>query len=146
MQAEPDYQTYKLLLDLWKSENQIKTIKLQFLLLVNALLVSTVGLAGGFSGGLWFVYAAGVVLNLIWTFSIGRTSLFQDVWQAKMAALRKRYPEDARFSLLASEDEKKGARWIVRALGGMPSRWYLLFSPLGFAAVWLAIWVVTRQA
>lgn len=144
MQAEPDYHTYKLLLDLWKSENQIKTIKLQFLLLVNALLVSTVGIAGGFRGGLWFVYAAGVVLNLIWTFSIGRTSLFQDVWQAKMVALQKRYPDDARFSLLANEDEKKGGRWIVRTLGGMPSRWYLLFSPVGFAVVWLVILAVAR--
>ena len=140
MQPEADYQSYKLLLDLWKSENLIKTIKLQFLLLTNALLVSAVGVAGG----RWFVYAAGVLLNLIWLFSIGRTALFQDLWQAKLAELQARYPADTRFSILAGEAQRKRARWSVRAFGALPSRWYLLLSPLGFAALWLAALLVTR--
>ena len=46
-QTERDYQTYKILLDLWSKENPIKTTKLQVLLAVNALLVSAVNISGG---------------------------------------------------------------------------------------------------
>jgi hypothetical protein len=141
---EVDYETYKLLLSLWQAENPIKTNKLQVLLAVNALLVSAVSISGGFAGDNWYVYLAGAVFSFIWTFSIGRTALFQDAWQIKMQALQARYPRDPRFSVLDTRAVLKQARWWVRVLGGIPSRWYLLFSPLAFAIVWLAIFVVTR--
>jgi hypothetical protein len=143
-QVERDYETYKQLLNLWQSENPIKTTKLQVLLAVNALLVSAVSVSGGFDRDLWYLYLAGMVFSLIWTFSIGRTSLFQDVWQARMLELRARYPDDPRFSVLDNERYRRQARWMVRAFGGIPSRWYLLFSPFAFATAWLVILVVTR--
>jgi len=143
-QVERDYECYKLLLNLWQSENPIKTNKLQVLLAVNALLVSAVQLSGGFSADNWFIYLAGAVFSFIWTFSIGRTSLFQDVWQAKLRALQDRYPDDPRFAILQTDAAMKRVRWWVRAFGGIPSRWYLLFSPFVFALAWLAILLVTR--
>ena len=139
--AERDYETYKLLLGLWQSENPIKTLKLQVLLAVNALLVAALAVAGGPSPGLWYLYAAGLFVSLVWSFSIGRTSLFQDVWQARLAALQARHPHDVRFSILENADALPRTRRSLRLLGGIPSRWYLLFSPIAFALWWLALWV-----
>lgn len=141
--VERDYETYKLLLDLWQSENPIKTDKLQMLLAVNAILVSAVQLSGGFTIDNAFIYVAGAVFSTIWMFSIGRTSLFQDVWQAKLRALAQRYPHDARFSILQTDAVLPQARRWVRWFGSVPSRWYLLFSPFVFALAWLMILLVT---
>lgn len=143
-EAERDYEAYKLLLGLWQSENPIKTTKLQVLLAVNALLVSAISISGGFSRDQWYLYAAGMVFSLIWTFSIGRTSLFQDIWQARLLELQRKHPGDARFSILDNARQHRQARWLMRTFGGIPSRWYLLFSPFAFAAAWLAILVITR--
>lgn len=143
-QSDHDYETYKQLLQLWQSENPIKTIKLQVLLAVNALLVAAVSVSGGFSGDRWYVYVAGMIFNLIWTFSIGRTSLFQDVWQARLLELQRRYPGDARFSLLDNARYRRQTRRMVRAFGAVPSRWYLLLSPLAFAIAWLVVLFGTR--
>lgn len=143
-QVENDYETYRQLLHLWQSENPIKTIKLQVLLAVNALLVAAVGLAGGFAHDLWYVYATGMVFDLIWTFSIGRTALFQDLWQARLRELQRRYPDDPRFSILDNDRLRAQSRWMLRIVGAVPSRWYLLLSPLAFAIIWFAILVATR--
>jgi len=140
--VERDYQTYKSLLDLWSKENPIKTTKLQVLLAVNALLVSAVNISGGITAGRWYVYLAGAVFSFIWMFSIGRTSLFQDVWQIKLADLRARHPGDPRFSILEVEDARRRARPMLRTFGAVSSKWYLLFSPLVFALAWLVILAV----
>jgi hypothetical protein len=138
-QDELDYQTYKSLLDLWSKENPVKTTKLQVLLAVNALLVSAVNISGGITGSKWYVYVAGAIFSFIWMFSIGRTSLFQDIWQIKMADLRSRHQNDLRFSILETEEARQRARPMLRLFGIVPSKWYLLFSPLAFALAWLAI-------
>jgi len=143
-QADRDYETYKSLLQLWQSENPIKTTKLQVLLAVNALLVSAVSVSGGLRRDLWYVYVTGMVFSLIWTVSIGRTSLFQDLWQARLRELQERYPHDSRFSLLDNESYQRHARPLVRFFGAVPSRWYLLLSPLACAAAWLVILLLTR--
>ena len=70
-EIEKDFEIYKILLDLWSKENPIKTTKLQVLLVVNGLLVSAINVSGGgFTQKQWFVYLAGGVFNLIWTFLI----------------------------------------------------------------------------
>jgi hypothetical protein len=138
---EPDYQTYQTLLDMWSKENPIKTTKLQVLLAVNALLVSAVQISGGINRSKWYVYLAGAVFSLIWMFSIGRTALFQDVWQIKIADLRKKHPDDPRFSILESEAERKRAKPMMRLFGAIPSKYYLLLSPLALAVAWLAVLV-----
>ena len=84
-------------------------------------------------------YTAAAVFCFIWTFSIGRTSLFQDVWQMKIAALRARHPDDGRFAVLETTAERRRVPGLLRTLGGVPSKWYLLFSPLVFGIAWLVI-------
>ena len=138
-QVELDYQTYKSLLELWARENPIKTTKLQTLLAVNALLVSAVNI----SGGQWYVYLAGAIFSFIWMFSIGRTSLFQDVWQIKIAEVQRRHPDDPRFAILDTTAAQQCARPLLRAFGAISSKWYLLFSPLVFALVWLGVLILS---
>ena len=144
-QTEKDFEVYKILLDLWSKENPIKTTKLQVLLVVNGLLVSAINVSGkGFNQDEWFVYLAGAVFNLIWTFSIGRTALFQEAWQLRLGELRHRYPNDPRFSILETAAYRQKAAGILRAFGCISSRWYLLFSPFIFAMTWLVIFVLNH--
>jgi hypothetical protein len=145
-QVERDFETYKVLLNLWSQENPIKTTKLQVLLIVNGLLVSALNISGkGFTADQWFMYLAGVIFNVIWTFSIGRTALFQEAWQVKLRELRDRYPTDPRFSILETRAERAQAGRILRTFGGVSSRWYLLLSPVFFAVIWLVILIFSRN-
>jgi hypothetical protein len=123
--ASPDreYETYKLLLDLWKSENPIKTNKLQVLLAVNALLVSGLKVSGAvIAHENWPVYGVGAVFSIIWTLSIGRTSLFQEIWQMKLRQLQDRHKEDPRFHVLDTSVEKRDAPALLRRFGAVSSR------------------------
>jgi hypothetical protein len=138
-ELERDYQTYRTLLELWSNENPIKTIKLQVVLAVNALLVSVVALSGGIAPTRWYLYLAGALFSFVWTLSIGRTALFQDVWQLKLAALRVRHPGDVRFSVLETAAERKRAPRLLIVLGGVSSKWYLVLSPLLCGVAWLAV-------
>jgi hypothetical protein len=142
-QTEIDYEAYKHLLELWSRENPIKTTKLQVLLAVNAVLVSAVSLGGGVTASRWYVFAAGALFSAIWMFSIGRTSLFQDVWQVKLADLRRRHPNDLRFSILETEQARRRTRPLLQMFGALSSKWYLLFAPLGLALAWLVVLIVS---
>lgn len=142
-QEQRDFETYKMVVDLWSRENPIKTAKLQVLLAVNALLVSALSFSGGLKPENWHIYFAGTVFNLVWTFSIGRTCLFQDVWQIKAGEFHRRYPDDRRFSLLETAEEQKRVRPLMRRFGFVPSKYYLLFTPFGFTLIWLAILLLT---
>lgn len=145
-QIERDLWIYENLLELWSKENPIKTTKLQVLLAVNGLLVSTLKISDGkfLDKSNWFIYLAGAVFSLIWTFSIGRTSLFQEGWQIKMRELQARYPNDPRFAVLETAEQRRRAPTILRWFGCMSSKWYLLFSPFIFTIMWLAILIVTQ--
>ena len=91
-QDETDYIAYKAYVDLWAAENPIKTNKLQVLLVVNGLLVSALQVGGGFIAANWPIFLMGSILSAIWVLSIGRTSLFQKIWQIKAQELAKKYP------------------------------------------------------
>ena len=139
-----DYEIYRMAMDLWSKENPIKTNKLQVLLVVNGLLVSAINVSGGgFTPQKWFLYLAGAIFSLIWTFSIGRTSLFQEAWQMKLDALQRVHPDDPRFAVHKTRDERERAPTFLRYAGMVPSKWYLVYSPFAFALIWLAILVVT---
>lgn len=143
LDADAGFEQYKVLLNLWSSENPIKTTKLQVLLAVNALLASVVSFKDPVvSRDLWLVYLAGVVVSLVWTFSIGRTALFQEVWQMKLARLASQFPDDPRFSILETRAERAQVSGWLRLFGAVPSRWYLLFTPPAFAAAWAMILVL----
>jgi hypothetical protein len=61
---------------------------------------------------------------------IGRTSLFQKAWQAKVKERSKKYAEDPLFQLLDTDTaELTAPRWL-RLLGSLPSKYYLLGVPL----------------
>jgi hypothetical protein len=135
---EKDYEAYKAYLNLWLSENPIKTNKLQVLLVVNGLLVSTLQVTGGFTPDNWFLFVAGATFSLIWILSMGRTSLFQQVWQIKAndIAARPAYGADPRFQILnTTAAEGRAPRWL-RRLGRTSSKYYLLGAPILFAACW----------
>jgi K+ transporter len=138
-----DYELYRTLLELWSKENPIKTTKLQVLLAVNALLVSALNVSKESADGeRWYIYVAGAVFSLIWTFSMGRTCLFQDLWQIRLEDLRARHLHDPRFSVLETRAVMPRARPLIRAFGIVPSKYYLLFAPFGFSLAWLVLILV----
>ncbi|WP_333840382.1 hypothetical protein [Pelomicrobium sp.] len=140
-EAERDWQSYRLLMDLWARENMIKTQKLQVLLLANVLLAIGVELAFAADAQSWpiFIYLAGFVVCLVWVLSIGRTVLFQDMWSAKLDDLAARYPEDARFHLHENRAALVRAKRIARIAGAVPSRYYLIGAPALFTLFWLYV-------
>jgi len=143
--TEKDFEVYKILLDLWSKENPIKTTKLQVLLAVNALLVTGMQINGGIISKNWPFYVAGAVFSAIWTFSIGRTVLFQKVWQRKIAALQARHAGDPRFAILDTDADENAIGGVARAFGRVSSKYYLLWSPAIFTVTWVvALLLVMR--
>lgn len=140
-QKESDFEKFKLILDLWKSENPIKTNKLQVLLLVNGIIISVAQLTGGFTHKNWVLCAAGSGLSLIWLLSIGRTVFFQNVWQVELGRLANEYQDDPRFQVLNTQVTEKSPSIGVwtRAIGSVSSKFYLLVSPLIFFLGWLIL-------
>jgi len=136
---EKDYEAYKSYLTMWASENPIKTNKLQVLLVVNGLLVSALQIAGGFVAKNWFILLAGAVFSFIWVLSIGRTSLFQQVWQSKAQEIagKAAYAGDPRFRVLDTQEAERRAPATLRSLGRVPSKYYLLGAPILFSLLWL---------
>ena len=149
-QVEQDLHTYSVLLNLWQAENPIKTIKLQFLLVTNAILLGFFQLGGDLGSSnitnltnnlstSTALALGGIALNLIWTLSIGRTSLFQKAWKNKLDDIARRYPHDSRFQILdLRQAEAQTSIWL-RMLGKVSSRYYLLGAPVFFCVSWLYV-------
>lgn len=134
--VEHELHSYNKVLELWQAENPIKTIKLQFLLATNAGLVGFLSLS---SGSAAMLAVAGVVLNIIWTLSIARTSLFQKAWKNKLDEIALRHLTDARFQILNIKEATASAPAWLRILGGVSSHYYLIGAPVGLAFAWLLI-------
>jgi len=132
-QVENDLHSYNTLLTLWQAENPIKTIKLQFLLATNAGFVGVLSLA---NGNTILLGISGVVLNVVWTLSLGRTSLFQKAWKNKLDEIALRYPTDSRFQILDIKAAEASSPGWLRGLGGISSKYYLLGTPIIFAVAW----------
>lgn len=138
-EREKDFTVYKQLLDLWSKENPIKTNKLQVLLVVNGLLLSAVNISKGFIPQNWPLYVGGALFSLIWVLSIGRTSLFQEIWQVKIDELAKKYSDDQRFQVHRTKEYKVKASRLLRVAGCMSSKYYLVGAPFLFFSIWLFI-------
>ena len=134
---EQDLQTYTTLLTLWQSENPIKTIKLQFLLATNAVLIGFYTL----SDQQILLTTSGVILNFIWTLSIGRTSLFQKAWKNKLDEITQRHSDDARFQILDIANAEASAPSWLKILGGVSSKYYLIGAPLGLMLAWVVLFI-----
>lgn len=138
-ERENDFTVYKQLLDLWSKENPIKTNKLQVLLVVNGLLLSAVNIGKGFIFQNWPLYLGGALFSLVWVLSIGRTSLFQEVWQVKIDELAKKHPEDSRFQIHKTEGYMGRTSQFLRIAGCVSSKYYLVGAPFVFFMIWLCI-------
>ena len=137
---DTDLEIYKQLLDLWAKENPIKTNKLQVLLVVNGLLLTAVNVSGGFIEKNWPVYLGGAVFSLIWVISMGRTSLFQKVWQVKLNRLAAEHASDDRFQIhKATKEVIQKIPGFLRIVGGVPSKYYLIGAPFLFCLCWLGL-------
>lgn len=137
--VEQDLHTYSALLQLWQAENPIKTIKLQFLLITNAGLLGFSQISNEALGENFLLGAGGFVLNLIWTLSIGRTSLFQKAWKIKLDEIAQRHPDDARFQVLDIRSAETQAPGWLRGFGTVSSKYYLLGTPITFSISWLCV-------
>jgi len=135
--ADRDYDIYKQLVELWAKENPIKTNKLQVLLVVNSLLLAAVNITGGFKPQNWPIYLGGAIFSLVWVLSIGRTSLFQEIWQTKINELARKYSDDERFQIFKHTIELRKSPLLLRIVGGVPSKYYLIGAPFVFCIIWL---------
>ena len=121
---------YRLIFDLWKSENSIKTTKLQVLLATNAILVSAFFL----SGRVIWIALAGFAFSMVWIFSIGRTISYQEHWQSLLEDMMKRYESTHMFQI--HKVKIKPPIW-----GRIPSKYYLLGTPITAALCWLIVFI-----
>jgi hypothetical protein len=121
---------YKLIYDLWKSENSVKTNKLQVLLATNAILVSAFSLTGT-RGSIWIAFV-GFAFSTVWILSIGRTVSYQEHWQRQLEEIRKKYSSNTLFQIHSAP--AKHAVW-----GRVPSKYYLLGTPIATAIGWLIV-------
>jgi hypothetical protein len=119
---------YKLLFDLWMSENPIKTNKLQMLMATNSILVSVFFL----TEDIFWIALVGFFFSLVWVFSIGRTVSFQHHWQSQMEQLRQEYSGNTIF-------QTHSAKISPPPWGSVSSRYYLLGTPMATAVGWLAV-------
>jgi len=138
-----DWEAYQVLLDLWKQENPIKTTKLQVLLAVNGGLISVVSFSGGFVASNWPLYAIGALLSGVWVLSIGRTVLYQQLWNEKLKRLAENHPGDPRFHARDVSDVAAEPSWYLRRLGGISSKYYLLGAPVVLCAIWVLLLLLT---
>lgn len=140
-EVEKHFEIYKQLINLWAQENPIKTNKLQVLLIVNGLLLTAVNVSGGFIAKNWPIYFGGAVLCLVWVLSIGRTSLFQKIWQVKIFQLAEKYPDDDRFQIHNYREDIKKTPKFLRVMGGVSSKYYLVGAPFVFGLGWLLVFL-----
>jgi len=135
-----DHESYRQLLQCWQAENNIKTIKFQFLLLSNAILVGIASLNNDIIRNPVWLYSIASLLSLAWLFSIGRTLLFQKAWQIRLRQMAEAYPDDQRFHVLGNSQAlaliKTKYRWLALC-GALPSRLYLLGLPVILLLGWL---------
>ena len=132
---------YELTLRLSESENPIKTLKLQALLLTNAILLPSffallraLGPGPAACVGLLALASDGV-----WVFSIGRTVAYQRLRKFQLESIRAEDLQDPLLALHAPQRTGALPWW-----GRMPSSWYLVGTPIGLTASWAAllVWLV----
>lgn len=118
---------YKLLLELWRSENPIKTAKLQGIMIINSILVPSYVITKHSI----FISIIGFIVSFFWLFSLGRTIAFQHHWKTQIEDIYRQYPDNPLFDILFRDRrftflEKVKARYIL------------------FGAIWISVagWLV----
>ena len=129
---------YKLLVQLWSSENQVKTAKLQTFALVTSILVSVFVLVAEARA---FVSPVGIVFSLVWLFSIGRTLHYQAYWRDQIDKIHEQFSDDFLFEIF---DRKSLGVFRRGITGRISSKLILLGTPCVAAICWLGamLWVI----
>lgn len=121
-------------IELWKSENPIKTNKLLMYFVVTSILVVALDIKSPIG---WLVPALGAGFSFIWLFCIGRTVAYQDFWQRKiMQCLREEQSDGASQYVLFPTTEEKAE---MPFYGKLPGRYALLWPPIIGCIIWFAI-------
>lgn len=131
MGSDHSVEKYRLLYDLWMSENSVKTNKLQVLLATNAILVSAFAL--GQRPSPW-IALAGFWFSVVWIFSIGRTVSYQQHWSKQMDKMADQNKEDTYYRIHLESVDPPPPLW-----GRVPSKYYLLGTPIATSFVWLVV-------
>lgn len=126
----------KVLTDLWKSENAIKTSKLIIFFLATSILASALDIRSQFG---WFVPVLGMGFSFVWFFSIGRTVAFQKIWENKVDTIidSLNKTEKPKYDIFPTLEEKIR----IPIYGKIPSKYILLWPPIIGFFLWTIILV-----
>ncbi len=124
-------------IDLWKSENPIKTAKLMAYFAVQPLLALGITHSDSPVISCYFFSFLGILFSIWWMFCIGRTLGYQKLWKKKII--------DIGCGSIFPNKEDKGT---LPFYGRVPSNWILLSPPVIGALIWLIIlvFICGRQA
>jgi hypothetical protein len=134
-------EVWKVLIDLWKSENSVKTSKLMMFFAVQSLFVVAFNKDNNFD---WVVPLLAVLFSLFWYFCIGRTVAFQKYWKKKANDLFSNFSESKEiYDFFPKTDDKSSFPFY----GKMPAGLILLAPPLITFVIWLIIlvFILTRN-
>jgi hypothetical protein len=135
--SEDDNRQYEMLIDLWISENDTKTNKLQMLALVNSILFTGFVFVDEPAGKLVSALI-GLVFSVLWVFSIGNTLSHQKEWQRQIRELEQRFPQS--FNIFTRVNRREfpiyGRVASVPILIGVP-----VFATLAWLIALILLWL-----
>jgi len=130
-------EAWKVLIDLWKSENAVKTSKLMMFFAVQSLFVVAFGMNTGFD---WVVPLLALLFSFLWFFCIGRTVACQKHWKKKADDLLRGFSDASRgiYDIFPTHEDE----FSFPLYGKMPATYILLLPPILTFVIWLIILVV----
>jgi hypothetical protein len=127
-------EVWKVLIDLWESENSVKTNKLMMFFAVQSLFTVAFNINSSFN---WVVPFLAVLFSLFCFFCIGRTIAFQKHWKKKANNLFTNFSESLKeiYDFFPKPVDKLSFPFY----GKMPAIIILLAPPLITSVIWLII-------
>lgn len=117
--------------DMWKHENEIANQKISIYFGVQAILI--VALVSAPTPA----FVAGLVVSIVWFFSIGRTVGYRNHWRYKNKQLINKLPQvvQSDYYLYPTHHDEKPMPWYAK----IPSNWILLSTPVLGILFWIYI-------
>ena len=127
---------WKVVIDLWKGENAVKTSKLMMFFAVQTLFVIAFDINKDLN---WVVPLLAVLFSLFWYFCIGRTVVFQKYWKKKANEYYNNFTDEMKavYDIFPKPDDK----YSFPFYGKMPAKFILLGPPIMTFIIWLIILV-----
>ncbi len=123
-----DDEKAKLYIDLWKSENTVKTGKLMAYFAVQTLVALGAASGTGVPHSLYFFAFLGILSSVWWVFCTGRTAGYQQLW-------KDRVERSLGKDFFPGEEEKAGLPVYAK----LPGRIIVLAPPVIGVVVWLVV-------